>query len=129
MAAFTIKQGMKTNQRKTGLIMLFPNREPVFPVYRYMAVAAIQTEFAGMDIHMAINTGCTGMGENKRFMTLPAAGFFVGTYQGEPSIRMLKLDRFTFERPAFRTVAQLAIKIDVAMWIVVSSSADERQRD
>lgn len=110
----TIQSGMSPHQGEAVIVFLYPLRNDV-PPFHGMALFAIGSHLAAMNISVAVGAIGSGVREHRFRMTLRARYSLVQATQRISRLVVIELRNCTDRLPSCRRVAVLAGNIQVAM--------------
>ncbi len=114
MAAVALQQGMRSHQRKAVEMLLdVLHRDP--PPFHVVAVFAVRSKLAAVNIGMAVRAFRAGIAENQVGVTLAAGDCFVHAAQGKLRLIVIKFRNITDRLPSGEGVAVLAGEIQIAV--------------
>ena len=119
MAAVALQQGVRSHQRKAVEVLLdvLHRNSPAFHV---VAVFAVRSKLAAVNIGVAIRAFRAGIAEHQVRVTLPAGDSFVHAAQRKLGLIVIKFGNAANRLPRGKGVAVLAGEIQVSVRAALS---------
>ncbi len=115
MTGSAVQGGVGSEQGEQGAVVPVEEVAPILPTVGRVAGLALEAQFTGMGVGMAVGTGDGDVREDRARVTLRALGLLVVADESEAGRVVVEAQRFAQRQPSFDGMALAAGSLEVAV--------------